>query len=126
MTNEEKILEMLAGMKEEISGMKEEITGMKDEISGMKDEISGMKAVQEQQGKLLKEIDQRSARTQTLLESDYHNKLQLLYDGHALMMEKLDELAPKSRVELLEDDVAMLKDVIKLMRQEISELKQAQ
>jgi hypothetical protein len=38
----------------------------------------------------------------------------------------MEELAPKDRVEVLEGDVAMLKDVIKLMRQEIAELKKAQ
>ena len=74
----------------------------------------------------LEEVDQRSIRTQVLLETEIQDKIQLLFDGHELIKEKLDELAPKSRVDDLEDDVAMLKDVVKLMRLEIAELKKAQ
>lgn len=98
MNNEEKILTMLAQMQSDLSSVKEKLV----------------------------EVDQRSIRTQVLLEAEYCDKLQLLYEGHSAIMQKLDELAPKSRVEALEDDVAMMKDVIKLMRQEISELKKAQ
>nr|WP_325259239.1 hypothetical protein [uncultured Oscillibacter sp.] len=58
--------------------------------------------------------------------AEIRDKIQLLFDGHELIKDKLNELAPKSRVEDLEDDVAMLKDVVKLMRIEIAELKKAQ
>lgn len=109
MNNEEKILEMLAGMRSDIAEMKAT-------------QVEQGKTLAEQ-GRLLEEIDQRSIRTQVLLETDYADKLQLLYEGHQTLLETL---APKDRVEALEDDVAMMKDVIKLMRQEISELKKAQ
>lgn len=98
MNNEEKILELLREMQGDISGIKEK----------------------------LEEVDQRSIRTQVLLETEVRDKIQLLFDGHELIKEKLEELAPKSRVDELEEDVAMLKDVIKLMRIEIAELKKAQ
>lgn len=105
MNNEEKILGLLAEMKSEMSEMKSEISGIKEK---------------------LEEVDQRSIRTQVLLETEIRDKIQLLFDGHELIKEKLDELAPRNRVDDLEEDVAMLKDVIKLMRIEIAELKQAQ
>ncbi len=74
----------------------------------------------------VEEIDQRSIRTQVLLETDITDRLQLLYEGHRMIADQMKELAGVDRVAALEDDVAMMKDVIKLMRQEIAELKKAQ
>ena len=74
----------------------------------------------------VEEIDQRSIRTQVLLETDITDRLQLLYEGHGMIADQMKELAGVDRVAALEDDVAMMKDVIKLMRQEIAELKKAQ
>ena len=74
----------------------------------------------------VEEIDQRSIRTQVLLETDITDRLQLLYEGHGMIADQMKELAGVDRVAALEDDVAMMKDVIKLMRQEIAELKRAQ
>ena len=112
--------EMKAEMSAEMSGMKAEMTaemaGIKAEMTA---EMAGMKAI-------LEEVNQRSIRTQVLLETEIRDNIQLLFDGHELIKEKLEDLAPKSRVEELEEDVAMLKDVIKLMRIEIAELKKAQ
>ena len=74
----------------------------------------------------VEEIDQRSIRTQVLLETDITDRLQLLYEGHGMIADQMKELAGVDRVAALQDDVAMMKDVIKLMRQEIAELKKAQ
>lgn len=74
----------------------------------------------------VEEIDQRSIRTQVLLETDITDRLRLLYEGHGMIADQMKELAGVDRVAALEDDVAMMKDVIKLMRQEIAELKKAQ
>lgn len=116
MNNEEKILELLTEMKAEMSGMKADMTGMKAEMFGMKADISALQAdVSEMQTTLT-----RVAVTQ---ESVVLPRLDLLAEGHTHLAETL---AGKSRVEKLEDDVAMLKDVIKLMRQEIAQLKEAQ
>lgn len=98
MNNEEKVLEMLSKMQRDIAGIKE----------------------------TLEEVDQRSIRTQVLLETDYHDKLQLLYDGHAAIMEKLDELTPKGRVETLEEEVDFLRSVVKSMSKRLDALEKAQ
>lgn len=50
-------------------------------------------------------------------------KLQLLAEGHDTL---LNTLARKERVEALEDDVALLKTVIKAMSQRIEKLEKAQ
>lgn len=72
------------------------------------------------------EIDARSLRSAVLLETEVAKKIQLVYEGQELLRQKMEELAPKDRVEALESDVAMMKDVLKLMRLEIAELKKAQ
>ena len=102
MNNEEKILEMLAALKESVD--------------------KRFDAVEER----LDELDARSLRSSVLLENEVARNVRLVYEGQEMLRQKMEELAPKDRVEVLEGDVAMLKDVIKLMRQEIAELKKAQ
>lgn len=82
--NEEKILAMPDTLTEDVSGIKEK----------------------------LEEVDQRSIRTQVLLETDVSDKLQLLYEGHRTL---LDTLMPKDRVEKLEEDTVLLKSTLRLL-----------
>ncbi|WP_294855661.1 hypothetical protein [uncultured Oscillibacter sp.] len=49
--------------------------------------------------------------------------IQALAEGQANL---LSTLAPKNRVEVLEDEVAFMKSVIKILSQEVAELKKAQ
>lgn len=44
MTNEEKILEMLASIQTDMNGMKADMNGMKADVNGMKADMNGMKA----------------------------------------------------------------------------------
>ncbi len=71
-------------------------------------------------------LDERSQRTTVLLETEVDRKLNLLYEGHETIMECLDKLAPKDRVDELESDVIVLKTAVKMLTQEIAELKKAQ
>lgn len=112
MTNEEKILEML--------------TQMQGDIASLKETQDRQGQLLEKQGQMIERLDERSQRTAVLLETEVDRKLNLLYEGHGIIMESLDQLAPKDRVEVLESDVALLKDAVKLMRQDIAELKKAQ
>lgn len=50
-------------------------------------------------------------------------QIKLLAEGHELLLQKL---ARKERVEALEDDVALLKSVIKTMSERIAQLEKAQ
>ena len=130
MNNEEKILELLmrhegsfekinqtlTEIKTDVSGLKEDVSGLKEDVSGLKEDVSGLKAK-------LEEVDHRSIRTQLLLEGEYSQKLQLLCEGHTTILETM---APKSRVDALEEDVGFMKTVIKALSREVSELKKAQ
>ena len=95
MNNEEKILELL--------------TEMRSEMAKMQDTLA--------------EVDQRSVRTQVLLETEFSDKLQLLYDGQVLLQQTL---APKERVEVLEEEVITLKTTVKMISNRLSVLAKAQ
>lgn len=58
-----------------------------------------------------------------IVESEITPKLNLLADGQKTLLETL---APKSRVQELEEEVDFLKSIIKLHSQQIAELKKAQ
>ena len=72
-------------------------------------------------------IDEKFAamenRWQVFFETEVMPKFQLLADGHQNL---LDTLAPKARVDALEEDVVFLKSIVKSLMQEVSELKKAQ
>ena len=71
-----------------------------------------------------KEILQESAAaTRVLIESSIMPKFNLLVEGQQTLLETL---APKSRVEELEEEVDFLKSIIKLHSEQIAELKKAQ
>lgn len=94
MNNEEKILELL--------------TEMRSEMAKMQDTLA--------------KVDQRSVRTQVLLETECSDKLQLLYDGQVLLQQTL---APKERVEVLEEEVITLKTTVKMISNRLSVLEKA-
>ncbi len=58
-----------------------------------------------------------------IVESEITPKLNLLAEGQQTLLETL---APKSRMEELEEEVSFLKSVIKLHSEQIAELKKAQ
>ena len=62
-------------------------------------------------------------RSHAYIEGAIIPQLQLLAEGHQNI---LDTLAPKNRVEALEDEIIFIKSVMKAMTQEIAELKKAQ
>ncbi len=102
MNNEEKILEMLEKLTEEV--------GRHSELLA-------------KQGELLEELDDRSLRSAVMLENEVLPKLQLLYEGHVHLQETL---APKERVEVLEDEVITLKSAVKMMAKRLDALEKAQ
>lgn len=92
--------------------MDQKLKPIQEDLSGIKDRLD--------------RVEDRAQRTAVLLETEVDRKLDLLYDGHDAIMERLDKLASRGRVEELENDVVLLKAAIKLMRLEIEKLKKAQ
>lgn len=92
--------------------------------------VDKLETAQAEQGKrlnrmetTLNEVDRRSERTQVLLETDFARDIGLLFEGHKTILETL---APKDRVEALEDEVDTLKTVVRLLTHDVAELKKAQ
>ena len=68
--------------------------------------------------------EQRIAKsTVALMDAEFSKRFDLLADGLQDIQQKL---IPMSRIEALEDDVSLLKQVIRSMSKEIAELKKAQ
>ncbi len=68
-------------------------------------------------------IEASENRTHAYIEEAIIPQLQLLAEGHQTLLETL---APKSRVDNLEDDVVFLKSIVKSLMQEVADLKKAQ
>lgn len=150
MNNEEKILGLLVTIQDKLDSMektqKEEILPRLDSLerTQQKDILPRLASLEQtQQEEILPglELLKEAARIQEeevlpsleLLkeaaltqENTVLPRLELLGEGQAALHHKLEELAPVSRVEALEDDMAVVKDVTRIMRREIAELKQAQ
>ena len=116
MSNEEKILAMLVDLKESTDKRFESMDKRFEAIDKRLDTME----------ERMDRLDERSQRTAVLLETEVDRKLNLLYEGHETIMECLDKLAPKDRVDELESDVIVLKTAVKMLTQEIAELKKAQ
>ena len=68
-------------------------------------------------------IDASENRIMAYIEAAVMPKFQILADGHQNI---LDTLAPKSRVDDLEDDVIFLKSIVKTLMQRVTDLEKAQ
>ena len=72
------------------------------------------------------ELDTRSLRSAVILENDVARNIRLVYEGQEMLRQKMDALAPKERVEVLEDRVVALETVIKSMSKRLAALEKAQ
>lgn len=130
MNNEEKILEILERLTKEVgkhSEVLETLTGKVDRQGEILAQHSKMLAQHSEMlarhNEVLEELDGRSLRTAVILENEVLPKLQLLYEGQVHLQETL---APKERVEVLEDEVITLKSTVKLMMKRLDALEKAQ
>ena len=130
MSNEEKILAMLVDLKEstdkQFESMDKRFEGIDKRLESMDKRFDAIDKRLDTMDERMDRLDERSQRTAVLLETEVDRKLNLLYEGHETIMECLDKLAPKDRVDELESDVIVLKTAVKMLTQEIAELKKAQ
>jgi len=144
MNNEEKILallekhdKLLEEMKTDISDLKSNQEIMRADISDLKSsqeemraDISNLKSSQEEMRADISDLKSnqeimRADLTKVMVtqENVVIPQLKTLAEGH---MTLLETLAPKSRVEALEEDVSILKVAVKALTSEMAELKKAQ
>jgi predicted nucleic acid-binding Zn-ribbon protein len=116
MNNEDKILSILEKIDQRQTSTEkilekhgEMLEALVDDVSDLKSDVSDLKA--------------RITKIEVTQENIIIPNIQALAEGQKTILETL---APKNRVEALEDDVAFLKTVIKAMNQEINDLKKAQ
>lgn len=130
MNNEEKILEILGqhgNMLERHGNMLEQQGNMLEQQGKLLDRQG---EILEQQGKLLgtiqtdvADLKERVVKIEITQENIIIPNIQALAEGQANL---LATLAPKNRVEALEDEMAFMKSVIKILSQEVAELRKAQ
>ena len=72
--------------------------------------------------KMTAKIDEAENRMKVMMEAYFDPKFNLLYENQQIMM---GQLAPRSRVDDLEDEVKFLKSVVRQMNDEIQQLKKA-
>lgn len=133
MNNEEKILQALQKqtlMLEQISktqlqqGMTQAEQGVA--LKSLDKNLTEVSRLARRTATQTEETEQLAQRTAVLLETEYRDKLQLLYDGHSLIEEKIDGLTPKSRVDELEEEVGFLRSVVKSMSKRLDALEKVQ
>ena len=86
-------------------------------------------ALLEKHGEMLEKLDrrmgslnERQTKTEIILENTIVPRLDALAEGQKALMETL---APKSRVEALEEEVDLLRAVIRSLSRDVAELKKA-
>jgi hypothetical protein len=78
--------------------------------------------IEESEQRMTGKIEASENRTKVMMESYFDPKFNLLYENQQIMME---QLAPRSRVDDLEDEVKFLKSVVRQMNDDIQKLKKA-
>lgn len=123
MNKEEKILEMLEKLTVEVGRHGEMLDKLTVEVDRHGEKLDKLTAETGRHGEMLEELDDRSLRSAVMLENEVLPKLQLLYEGHVHLQETL---APKERVEVLEEEVITLKSAVKMMTKRLDALEKAQ
>ena len=109
--------------KQDLQAIAELIDG---KLNDLEERIDGKLAQQKTEiiGEMSKKLSQQKAEimneVKVLIENEVTPKFNLLAEGQQAILE---QLAPKSRLEDLEDEVKLLKIVIKQMNEEINALK---
>ena len=115
MSNEEKILQILGVMQGDMAEMKDDLKGLHAEMQEVKDDLRGLHAQVDR-------IETELTRVKGHLEVEVERRLDALGEGHELL---LQTLAHNDRLEEVEDDVGLLRAVVKEHSRQIAALKRA-
>ena len=109
MTNEEKILEALVKMQTQMDGMQTRMDGMQTRMDSMQAKMDAR----------FEKLEANLSAVRILVDVDIEKKLNLLSEGHQTLLETL---APKNRVEQLEEEVSTLKTVVRILAEKVDTL----
>jgi predicted nucleic acid-binding Zn-ribbon protein len=115
MTNEEKILELLAAINTRMGNMETDMAGLKTDVSDLKTNVASLETN-------VANLQTDVAGIRIEIENRVDPYLQTLAEGQKGILETL---APKNRVEALEEEVDFMKHIIKTLAKEVDELKKA-
>lgn len=119
MNNEEKILTMLEALTETVGKQGEQLAALTEKVDALDKKV-------DRQGEQLQELDDRLVRVALIQENDIQPKIQALFESVGILKDKQKAAPTEERVDALEDDVDVLKDVVRHLRQDVDELKNAQ
>jgi len=123
MNNEERILDLLEKLTEKVDKQGEVLARHTEILAEHSKILAEHGKILAKHSEMLEELDDRSLRSAVILENEVQPKLQLLYEGQVHLQETL---APKERVEVLEDEVVTLKSTMKMMMKRLDALEKAQ
>ena len=123
MNNDEKILQVLAQMQTNMTQMQTDIAQMQTNMTQMQTTLDQHTELFHKMDARITKVEDETRATRILIEQDIDKKLSLLAEGHGLLVEKLDSMAPKSRVDALEEQVDLLKHAVRMLSQDVAELK---
>lgn len=106
----------LAPIQSDIADLKTDVSGLKSDVSGLKSDVSDLKSD-------VSHLQSNYAGIRLEMENVIKPQLSALAEGQKTILETL---APKNRVEALEDEVSFLKQVVKTLAAEVNALKAAQ
>lgn len=123
MNNEEKILTLLGQLTADMADMK----GHMAKLDGRMDKLdSRMDKLDSRMDKLdsrMDKLEERQTKAEVVLENVIVPRLDALAEGQKNLLETL---APKSRVETLEEEISILRMAVRTLASDVNELKQAQ
>lgn len=111
-----KLDEKLAPIHSELSDLKTDVSGLKTDVSALKEDVAGLKTD-------VSALKSETAAIRLDIENRINPALELLAEGQQTL---LDTMAPKSRVDVLEEELAFQKQIIKSLVKDVNDLKKAQ
>ncbi len=122
-SNEERILNMLAGMQTDIHDLKTDVHDLTTDVQGLKTDVQGLKTDVGTLKTDVQDLKSDVLKINVRLDTDVAVKLDALAEGHASILE---QLTPRSRIDDMETEIRFLKTVIRQMGDDIQQLKKAQ
>lgn len=113
----------ISGMQTDISGMQTDISGLKADVDSMKTNINGIKADADGMKADISGLKAEVLKTNMRIENEIIPQLHLLAEGHNMLAQTL---APKTRVDKLEEKMQTLEFAVKMVNAEVQQLKKAQ